>query len=133
MASVADWAAHGYRQWVVSVPPSEGVDGFVGFRASEPGARPELLFGILPRWWGQGIADEAARAVLAHGFATLGFAAVWAATDPPNLASQRLLDRLGMVFERHEGPAEREQLVYGLTAEQFARSWIVRPASVAAP
>jgi RimJ/RimL family protein N-acetyltransferase len=47
---------------------------------------------------GQGLATEAARAVLAYGFEQLQSPRITAATDPPNAASVRVLERLGMRF-----------------------------------
>lgn len=47
--------------------------------------------------WGKGYATEAARAALAHGFGPLGFDEIVAFTAAPNLRSQRVMDRIGMV------------------------------------
>jgi [ribosomal protein S5]-alanine N-acetyltransferase len=67
--------------------------GFAGFRSSEQG--PELLFGFYPRYWHQGIATEAARAALVYLFDTLQLPSAWGATDPPNEASVRVMERVG--------------------------------------
>ena len=48
---------------------------------------------------GQGIATEAAGALVAHALGPLALPRVVAVTYPENLASQRVLDKLG--FERH--------------------------------
>ena len=48
--------------------------------------------------WGQGIATEAAAALVAHALGPLGLPRVVAVTYPENRASQRVLDKLG--FER---------------------------------
>lgn len=98
-ASVADWMTQGYGQWIVY---RDGTDaaGFAGLRLSAWCDAPELLFGLLPAHWGQGLATEAARAVIDDGFDRLGLNAIVAATDTPNVASARVLDRVGMSFER---------------------------------
>jgi ribosomal-protein-alanine N-acetyltransferase len=54
--------------------------------------------------WGQGIAQEAVRALLRYGFETLGFSSVRADVDPDNTGSLKLLERVG--FTR-TGFAER--------------------------
>ncbi len=46
-------------------------------------------------FWGQGLAGEAARAVLAHGFGALGLPVIWSQTSDSNGASTRLMARLG--------------------------------------
>jgi RimJ/RimL family protein N-acetyltransferase len=48
----------------------------------------------LPRSaWGRGLATEGARAVLEHGFETLGLGSVWAETRTSNLGSQNVLTK----------------------------------------
>lgn len=90
-ASDADWRERGYGLWVVE---EKGTPiGFAGFRSSEE-ALPELLFGFLPQWWGRGLATEAVRAALDF----IGHC--WGATDVPNAASARLMERVGMRFTR---------------------------------
>jgi len=46
--------------------------------------------------WGQGVATEAAAAVLAHGFEVLKFDPIVGVTHPDNRASQRVLEKLGL-------------------------------------
>ena len=97
-ASDADFAARRYGLWAVIENESGQIAGFCGLRSSDEGA-PELLYGLWPRFWGKGLATEAAQAVLSYAFA-LGHEVVVAATDVPNDASARVLERLGMRFER---------------------------------
>ena len=57
--------------------------------------RPQIGWSLAERYWGQGIAVEAARAVLAYGFATLDHHEIWSQTSDSNAASTRLMERLG--------------------------------------
>jgi RimJ/RimL family protein N-acetyltransferase len=50
--------------------------------------------------WGQGYATEACRALVAFGFDTLRLRRVYATCDVKNVASQRVMQRLGMLRER---------------------------------
>jgi RimJ/RimL family protein N-acetyltransferase len=50
---------------------------------------------------GQGYATEAARALLTHGFETLGLHRVIATCQPENIASWRVMEKLGMRREGH--------------------------------
>jgi [ribosomal protein S5]-alanine N-acetyltransferase len=88
----------------------ETIVGFCGLLLNAAG-EVELLYGLVPACWGQGLATEAARAVLRYGFDVLGLARIVAATDPPNRASIRLLERLGMA-PRAEAPAAAAHLVH---------------------
>ena len=70
--------------------------GLVGFRDFFEPAQLQLMYALHPRGWGRGLATEAGRAMLELAFARLGHAQVVGATDPPNVASVRVMERLGM-------------------------------------
>lgn len=60
----------------------------------------DLGYAFLPAARGQGYAREAAAAVLAHGFQALGLRRIVAITSPDNDASARVLEAIGMRYER---------------------------------
>ncbi len=60
----------------------------------------DIGFAFLPKFWAKGYAYEAASAVMAYGKNVLGFKRIVAITSPDNDASGRLLEKLGMRFER---------------------------------
>lgn len=60
----------------------------------------DIGFAFLPRFWAKGYAYEAASAVIAYGKDVLRLKRVVAITSPDNQASARLLEKLGMRFER---------------------------------
>ena len=62
-----------------------------------PETRTAMLgYAIGRAWWGQGIATEAASAAIVWGSETFGLARVWASTDVRHVASQRVLEKLGL-------------------------------------
>lgn len=60
----------------------------------------DLGFALLPAFWRQGYALEAASAMIAHGRADLGLTRIVAITQPGNPGSIRVLEKLGLRFER---------------------------------
>jgi len=102
-ASLESFARDGFGMWAVlalSGDPGDAVIGFCGLRwFGEPPA-VELLYGLDPRQWGQGLATEAARAMLRYGFDGRALERIFAGADSPNAASFRLMARLGMRFDR---------------------------------
>jgi len=64
-------------------------------------APPTLRSGIQVGWsfaerhWGRGLASEAARAVIGHGFTVCGLDEIWAQTSESNQASTQMMARLG--------------------------------------
>lgn len=55
----------------------------------------ELGFWLGRAWWGQGIATEASRAILAHGLATNAYSGFSSSHFDDNPASRRVLEKLG--------------------------------------
>ena len=118
--SIADFDAHGFGFFSLDLKATEPVIvGFCGFRRFEDGEQIELLFGILPEYWGEGFVTEAAREVLRHGFEEAGITRVIAAADTPNQRSVRVLMRLGMSFQARREWHGLDTVFYALTASEF--------------
>jgi RimJ/RimL family protein N-acetyltransferase len=49
--------------------------------------------------WGEGLATETARLLLGFGFDQLGMHRIWATSHPENVASARVLEKIGMSYE----------------------------------
>lgn len=95
------------------------IAGFCGYRRFEGSDQPELLYGILPEFWGQGFVTEAAKAVLSYGFDRCELPSVIAATDTPNQASVRVLQRLGLFFRERREYHGLDTVFYGLNRDEF--------------
>ena len=92
---------HGFAYWAVELPGEAELIGAVGLsRVRAPGfpfaPAVEIGWRLAPRYWGQGYATEAARAVLDDGFLQLGLDEIVAFTLPANQRSRRVMQRLGM-------------------------------------
>jgi RimJ/RimL family protein N-acetyltransferase len=92
-------AAHGHCFWAAE---SRADGRFVGWCGIQPGKPPivgeiEIGWALLPELWGQGLAHEAAAAVLAWTWAATDHAGVVAITSRDNVRSRRLMERLGML------------------------------------
>ncbi len=98
--------------------PAELV-GFCGLRRMPDPEQVELLYGILPRYWGEGMVSEAARAVLRHGFEQCGLTRIMGATDTPNQRSVRVMQRLGMVFQERRQHKGLDTVFYSISPEEL--------------
>jgi RimJ/RimL family protein N-acetyltransferase len=97
-------AALGRDSWVVELDGS-----IVGFTSLRPvGNDRELMIAVSERCWGRGVAFEAARAAMRHGFDVLKLDRILAGVDLPNQRSHRLMARLGFTATGEtEGPKYR--------------------------
>jgi RimJ/RimL family protein N-acetyltransferase len=82
--------------WMVEWQDAPGFLGWCGLFPLEASGLIEIGYRYLPSTWGRGIATEAARAVLGHGFRSLAFDPIVAVTHPSNLASQHVLAKIGL-------------------------------------
>lgn len=96
------WAQWGYSWWALIEHGTGELVGAVGLQhLGHDAVNPHEVGWRLRRdRWGQGLASEAARTVVAHAFETVGAPAVYAIRHPDNLNSRRVMERLGM---RHVG------------------------------
>jgi ribosomal-protein-alanine N-acetyltransferase len=117
--SVADWADRGYGQWVIGLHGCPALAGFCGFRPASWSNAPELLFGLAPPYWRQGLATEAGRAALAFIFNLRHVDRTVAATDVANVASLRVLERIGMRRERRALLNGLDTVFFQLRAEEW--------------
>jgi [ribosomal protein S5]-alanine N-acetyltransferase len=104
---------HGYCRWALVLKETSALIGFCGFVPA--GDDVEIGWRLARGCWGQGLATEAARAALQHGFKVLGFRRVIALVQSPNLASQRVCEKLGMTFDHTVERHGRELRVYSIS------------------
>jgi RimJ/RimL family protein N-acetyltransferase len=80
---------------------SDGVPiGMCGLLKRDTLPDVDIGFAFLPQFCRQGFALESAAAVVRYARTALGLSRLVAVTDPDNAASIRLLERLGLSFER---------------------------------
>jgi RimJ/RimL family protein N-acetyltransferase len=89
------WPAAG-GIWVVEWRQRRGLLGWCGLFPLENAGPIEIGYRYVQSAWGQGIATEAARALLDHGFRALRFDPIVGVTHPANRASQRVLEKIGL-------------------------------------
>ena len=110
------FARCGTGLWAIRKQGQDAIAGFSGFREFFEPPRLQLLYGLLPTYWGQGLALEAARLVCDHAFGALGFTRIEAAMDTPNTASQQLARRLGMTPMRTPSGLASDTLFFEMFA-----------------
>jgi len=96
----ASYVRHGFGLYLVERLTDSAPLGICGLlrRESHPGV--EIGFAFVPRARGCGYALEAARVTLAFAQHTLGLTRIVAVTAPDNYPSIRILESIGLRFER---------------------------------
>ncbi len=93
-------ARDGFGLFALELPGEAGFIGFTGITrvTFEAPFTPAVAIGwrLSTAYWGRGLATEAARACLGFGFGTLGLSEIVAFCVPDNIASRRVMEKLGM-------------------------------------
>jgi len=112
----ASYARHGFGLYVVELKTPVVAAGLCGLLRRDTHPDVEIGFALLPRFRRHGYTLEAARAVMRLALGPLGLTRIVALTAPGNLGSIRVLEALGLVFERVVNLAEdgRESCLFVL-------------------
>lgn len=96
----------------------EDLLGFCGFVRLEGMNEIELAYELTAAVWGRGLATEASRACLRHAFEA-GLERVIAGADSPNVASLRVIEKLGMKPAGNLNPHAPNEPYYALYRTEF--------------
>jgi len=93
---VESYRANGFGLCLTLRKADRAPIGICGLVKRETLADPDVGFALLPEFWNQGYAVEAASAAIADGVARLGLRRIAAVVKPGNEASIRTVKKLGM-------------------------------------
>lgn len=97
---IAMYARTGFGLYLVLRKADQAPIGMCGLIRREGLDDVDIGFAFLPAYASQGYAREAAAATLAHGKRAFGMKRVVAITTPDNEKSIRLLEKIGLAFEK---------------------------------
>ncbi len=91
---------HGFGLWLVELKGSRTPIGICGLLKRDTLSDVDIGFALLPQYRSKGYAFESAAAVMSYGKNVLGLRRIVAITDEDNVGSIRVLERIGMSFDR---------------------------------
>ncbi|MFN2491389.1 MAG: GNAT family N-acetyltransferase [Pyrinomonadaceae bacterium] len=91
---------HGFGLWVVEVRDSKVPIGICGLLKRNSLDHADVGFAFLPEYWSRGYAHESASAVLTYSRNVIGLNRILAITNQDNTGSIKVLERIGLKFER---------------------------------
>jgi len=100
LMSVGSWALRGYGMWACEKTDGGVFIGSVGIFHPLDWPEPEIAYSLDQPFWGQGFATEAARAARDWLFEHFPLKRAASFIRPDNLASKRVVERLGATCER---------------------------------
>jgi RimJ/RimL family protein N-acetyltransferase len=97
---VASYRQNGFGLYLVELKPDNKPIGMCGLLKRETLPDVDIGFAFLPEHWHQGYAFESASVIVDYGKDVLKLTRIVAITNKDNEASRRLLEKLGLHFDR---------------------------------
>lgn len=100
--NLAHWDTHGFGLWMLREAAQGPLIGRAVLRHVDVEGvdEVEVGYGFYPEHWGRGLATEVARACVRIGLDRVGLPSVVAVTLPEHRASQRVMVKAGLAYER---------------------------------
>jgi RimJ/RimL family protein N-acetyltransferase len=96
----ASYAKHGFGLYLVQLKDTGESIGMCGLIKRDQLKDVDIGYAFLPKYWSKGYAIESARAVKDYAHEVIGLKRIVAIVDPRNTGSIRVLEKLGMTFEK---------------------------------
>jgi ribosomal-protein-alanine N-acetyltransferase len=119
---LAHWEQHGFGRWALIERQSKKLIGWCGLLYLDNTEEVEIGYGLAKVYWGKGLASEAAADTMKYGFEQLALARIVAITYPENLASQRVLEKLGMKYVMQARFYNTDVRYYAISRDEYRAS-----------
>lgn len=97
---VASYAKHGFGLYLAALKETGEPIGMCGLIKRDTLDDVDIGYAFLPKFWGKGYAVESALAFKNDARDSFGMKRIVAITDPQNAGSIRVLEKIGMTFEK---------------------------------
>ena len=113
------WDIHGFGRWAVICMADNKFIGQCGLEYLSEINEIEVLYLLDRSYWNKGYATEAANASLSYGFEKKNLIRIIALAVPDNVASIRVMEKLGMVYEKTIHLWNLDLVQYAITLDEF--------------
>ena len=97
---VSSYAKNGFGLLAVTLTDTGQLIGMCGLIKRDTLEDVDIGYAFLPEFWSKGYALESVQAVMSHAKEVVGLKRVVAIVDPANARSIRVLEKVGMAFEK---------------------------------
>ena len=111
--------SHGFGMCPMFWKETGEMIGAAGLQPLEDTGDIEVGYSVIKALWGKGIGTEAARGWMEFGFNNFGLERIVAVAVEANTASRRIMEKLGMKYEKTEEHYGEECAFYAVSKEEF--------------
>lgn len=97
---VSNYQKYGYGRWATFLKEGMQFIGWAGLAYLPEFDEIDLGYRFSPLYWGKGFATEASHAILSYGFGELQLKRIIAIAMKDNLASIKVMQKVGMEFDK---------------------------------
>ncbi len=115
IAQYDHYEQYGFGRWTLLRKTDQTYLGFCGLKYTPATKEVDLGYRLLREHWGKAYATEAAKACVAYGFDQLLLPKIVGRAQPANPASYRVLEKIGMQYEKSFLVDDNLWLQYGIT------------------
>jgi Acetyltransferases, including N-acetylases of ribosomal proteins len=116
---IESYEKNGYGACGISLKGETALIGWSGLQPLEDSGEVEIGYGFQTPYWGKGFATEVAAAWLRYGFEHIGLKRIVAIALPDNTASWRVMEKLGMKYEKNAKHYGFDVVYYAIAREDF--------------
>jgi len=99
---ISGYEAENYGYFALApIESDDQLIGWIGLTPLEGHPYTQLLYGLVRKYWGQGLATEAASTMMRYAFQRMHLSELVAVVNPENVASRKLLAKIGMTPRGH--------------------------------
>lgn len=110
---------HDFGLWAAVDKANGNLIGYCGLIYLDSTPEVEVGYMLAKAYWGKGLASEGAKACLKYGFEQLKLSRIVAIAKPPNLASGRVMEKIGMKYEKQAFYYNTDVVYYAILQETF--------------
>jgi ribosomal-protein-alanine N-acetyltransferase len=116
---IEHWDRHSYGRWAVVDREDERMIGWCGLAFLPELNETEVAYLLDKDYWNRGYATEAARISLGYGFEEVGLDRIIALAFPENAASIRVMEKIGMSYEKMTHVWRLDLVQYEITRDMY--------------
>jgi ribosomal-protein-alanine N-acetyltransferase len=132
---ISGYEAENYGYFALApIDADDRLIGWVGLTPLEGHSYTQLLYGLVRKYWGQGLGTEAAAAMMRYGFQRMRLSELVAVVNPENAQSRKLLEKIGMTPRGHlTWPRQGLVEVFGIRRREYKPGGVAEMSGTAGP
>lgn len=112
LENYASYRTYGFGRWGMILKETGEYLGWCGLKYTPELDEFDIGYRLMKQFWGKGYATEAAEACLEFGFTQFNMKTIVGRAIPANVASVRVLEKIGLTFLENRFTDGTEEVIY---------------------